>query len=104
MNQPAEQPPPPGRVAGIDYGTVRIGIALSDPERTIASPYENYTRRGKEQDAARFRRLVDEDRISLFVVGLPLHLDGGESQKSIEARAFGAWLAEVSGRPVEFAV
>ena len=79
----------PGRVAGIDFGTVRIGIALSNAGRTIASPYENYTRRGSEQDAQRFRRLVAEEGVTLFVVGLPVHLDGGESQKSTEARQFG---------------
>jgi putative Holliday junction resolvase len=91
-----------GRVAGVDYGTVRLGIALSDPGRTIASPYENYTRRGPEQDAARFRKLVEEEAVGLFVVGLPIHLDGGESQKSTEARAFGRWLGEVTGVSVEF--
>jgi putative Holliday junction resolvase len=91
-----------GRVAGVDYGHVRIGIAISDPERTIASPLENYTRRGPEADAQRFRRLAAEERIVLFVVGLPLHLDGQESQKSGEARQFGAWLGEATGVPVEF--
>jgi putative holliday junction resolvase len=91
-----------GRVAGIDFGTVRIGIALSNPERTIASPLENYTRRGLEQDAQRFRRLAADERVTLFVVGLPIHLDGGESQKSIEAREFGKWLGKTTGVPVEF--
>jgi putative holliday junction resolvase len=98
MNEPRAA----GRVAGIDYGTVRIGIAISNPERTIASPLENYTRRGLEQDAQRFRRLVSEERIALLVVGLPIHLDGGESQKSQEARAFGKWLGETTGVAVEF--
>lgn len=92
----------PGRVAGIDFGTVRIGIALSDAQRTIASPYENYTRRGPEADARRMRRLVEEEDVRLFVVGLPIHLDGRESRKSLEARAFGDWLAEATGVPVEF--
>ena len=92
----------PGRVAGIDFGTVRIGIAVSDPDRTIASPYENYTRGGKDQDSRRFRRLVEEEGIVLFVVGLPVHTDGSESQKSQEARAFGAWLGEVTGVEVVF--
>ena len=96
------QPALPGRVAGIDYGTVRIGIAVSNPERTIASPLENYTRRGLDQDAERFRRLAAEERIALFVVGLPIHLDGGESEKSVEARQFGQWLGETTGVPVEF--
>jgi len=92
----------PGRVAGIDFGTVRIGIALSDPGRTIASPYENYTRGSHEQDAERFRRLVAEEEVTLFVVGLPVHLDGRESEKSAEARRFGQWLTEVTGVEVEY--
>ena len=96
------QTSPPGRVAGIDYGHVRIGVAISDPERKIASPLENYTRRGPDQDAQRFRRLAAEEQVVLFVVGLPLHLDDRESQTSQEARAFGRWLGEVSGVPVEF--
>lgn len=92
----------PGRVAGIDYGTVRIGIALSDPGRSIASPMETYTRRNSEQDARRFQQLVKEEGIALFVVGLPVHLDGRESPKSLEARQFGQWIAEVTGVPVDF--
>jgi putative holliday junction resolvase len=92
----------PGRVAGIDYGHVRIGIAISDPGRTIASPFENYTRGGLDQDARRFRRLVADEQVVLFVVGLPIHLDGRESPKSQEARQFGAWLGDVTGVPVEF--
>ena len=91
-----------GRVAGIDYGSVRIGIAISDPGRTIVSPLENYTRRSCEQDARRFRLLASEEGVALFVVGLPVHLDGRESQKSSEAREFGRWLAETTGVPVEF--
>ena len=91
-----------GRVAGIDFGTVRIGIAISDPRRTIASPYENYTRGSAEQDAERFRRLAAEEEVTLFVVGLPVHLDGRESEKSVEARQFGQWLAEVTGVVVEY--
>ena len=94
--------PQKGRVAGIDYGTVRIGIAISDPDRTIASPLENYTRQTKEQDAKRFRRLVAEEQVSHFVVGLPVHLSGLESQKSQEARQFGKWLGEITGLPVVF--
>ena len=68
--------PPPGRVAGVDYGTVRIGIAISDPDRTLASPLENYTRRDLQQDARHFQQLVAENDVRLLVVGLPVHLSG----------------------------
>lgn len=93
---------PPGRIAGIDYGTVRIGIAISDSRRTLAGPLENYQRRTLRQDAERFQRLAAEEDVRLFVVGLPVHLDGRESAKSREARQFGQWLAEVTGVAVEF--
>jgi putative Holliday junction resolvase len=93
---------PIGRVAAVDYGDVRIGIAISDRETLIASPYENYTRRGEQAGARRFQRLVAEEQVTRWVVGLPVHLDGRESQKSREARRFGAWLAETTGVPVEF--
>jgi putative holliday junction resolvase len=89
-------------IAGIDFGTVRIGIALADPELKIASPYENYTRRGPAADTKYFCRLARDQAIERFIVGLPLHLDGRESQKSREAREFGAWLAESTSLPVEF--
>jgi putative Holliday junction resolvase len=90
-----------GRIAAVDYGTVRIGIAVSDPDRVLASPYENYTRRGEAKDAERFRRLVDEEKVVRFVVGLPVHLDGRESEKSREARRFAEWLEETTGVPTE---
>jgi putative Holliday junction resolvase len=91
-----------GRIAAIDFGTARIGIALSDPGRSFASPYENYTRRGPQQDARRMRRLVEEEQVVLFVVGLPVHLDGRESASSTQARQFGHWLRETTGVPVDF--
>jgi putative Holliday junction resolvase len=91
-----------GRLAGIDYGTVRIGVAVTDVEQRLASPFENYNRRGEAADAAYFRRLANDERIERFVVGLPVHMSGDESAKSLEARRFGEWLAGVTGRPVEF--
>jgi putative Holliday junction resolvase len=90
------------RIAGIDYGTVRIGIAVADTSVGIAGAFDNYTRRGERLDAEYFRRLVDEEAIGRLVVGLPVHLSGRESQKSQEAREFGRWLGEVTGVPVEF--
>jgi putative holliday junction resolvase len=90
------------RIAGIDFGTVRIGIALADTEVGIAGPFENYTRRSPALDAEYFATLAKDEQIGRFVVGLPVHLHGGESQKSTEAREFGDWLGKVSGVPVEY--
>jgi putative pre-16S rRNA nuclease len=90
------------RIAGIDYGTVRIGIALSDTEVGIAGAFENYTRRTPALDGEYFATLTTEERIGRYVVGLPVHLHGGESQKSAEARKFGEWLGKITGVPVEY--
>ena len=53
-------------------------------------------------DAQKFRRIAEQYDVRLFVVGLPVHLDGRESRKSEEARAFGRWLGEQTGVAVEF--
>ncbi len=90
------------RIAGIDYGTVRIGIALADTETFIASPLENYNRRTEPLDREFFARLAKEERLGLFVVGLPVHLDGRESGKSVEARRFGEWLHAATGVPIAY--
>jgi putative holliday junction resolvase len=90
------------RLLGVDTGSVRVGLAVSDPDRKIAFPLATYTRRGRDQDAAYFRGLVGEEQVGGLVVGLPVHTDGREGTKAAEARAFGAWLGEVTGLPVVF--
>jgi putative Holliday junction resolvase len=90
------------RIAGIDFGTARIGIALADTDVGIATPLVNYTRRTADLDAAFFRQLASDEQLARFVVGLPVYLHGGESQKSTEARVFGAWLTQITGLPVEY--
>lgn len=91
-----------GRILGIDFGLRRIGAALSDPSRTIATPLEVRERTTPERDGRHYRELVEEDRIERIVVGLPVHTRGAESELSRQARAFGRWLAGVTGRPVFF--
>ena len=90
------------RILGLDYGTRRVGAALSDPGRTIAFPVEIYELRGLEPDARHFRELVQENEVERIVVGLPLHLSGQEGEIAAGARAFGAWLATATARPVAF--
>ena len=92
--------PRTGRLAGIDYGTVCIGIAITDPAQSLASPLEILTRRDKAQDEKYLRRLAEQERLAGFIVGLPVHTSGLESQKSIEARAFAKWLGEITQLPV----
>lgn len=90
------------RILAIDPGSVRIGLAICDAERRIASPLATYTRRDAKQDAQYFKQLVAEERVGLVVVGLPVRADGYEGEQAKAARTFGAWLTEITAVPCEF--
>ena len=90
------------RLLGIDYGKVRVGLAVSDPERRIASPLVTYERKDDERDAHFFKELVREEEIGLLVIGLPMHNDGREGELAEAARKYGDWLHEVTGLPIAY--
>ncbi len=92
----------PGKIAAVDFGTVRLGVAITDADRTLASPYENITRRTEKLDGEWFIQFVQEERIVRFVVGLPLFPSGDESPKSAQARQFGDWLEKLTGIEVVY--
>jgi putative transcription antitermination factor YqgF len=91
------------RVLALDYGSARCGCALSDPTGTIVTPIEPVERPGTRRGLARLRDLVAEREADLVLVGLPLSLDGGESEQTRETREFAARLEQVlgAGVPVE---
>jgi len=90
------------RILGIDFGTRRVGAAVSDPRRKIATPLEVYERRDPTQDARHYRTLVEEHEVDRVVVGLPIHLAGREGASASLARTWGDWLATVTGLPVVY--
>jgi putative Holliday junction resolvase len=93
----------PGRRAlGLDLGSRRIGVALSDSDGVLATPYEVIPRQGDERrDHARIVELADEVGAAVVVVGLPLSLDGSAGPAARATMSEVARLAEVAGRPVE---
>ena len=100
--EPVYRLPEVGRLAGIDFGEKRVGIALCDARREYCGPFEVYQRIGEQADRRRFQKLASEEGLVGFVVGLPLHTTGEESGKSLEARAYAAWLTEVTSLPADF--
>jgi len=94
-------PNQPGRIAAVDFGTKRIGVAVTDPSQTIASPLCVYQRGDAEADARYFARLAKLEDVTLWVVGLPVHTSGAESEKSREARQFAVWLHATTGVPID---
>ena len=83
------------RALALDYGSARCGAALSDPTGTLATPIDPVERPGSDAGLARIAELVREREVETVVVGLPLTLAGGESEQTVQARAFAERLAEI---------
>lgn len=85
---------PPGRVLGIDVGTVRVGVALSDPTGTLASPLETLNRAKSGADLDRLVALVVEHEVTEVVVGEPRHLSGASGASAVDAGNYAQELAD----------
>lgn len=87
------------RAVGIDLGTARVGVAVSDPGGVLASPYEVVPR--DDRTHARLCAIVEEVGAEVVVVGLPLSLDGSHGPAAQRVEAEAAQLRELLPVPVE---
>jgi putative Holliday junction resolvase len=81
------------RVLALDYGSARCGCALSDPTGTIVTPVAPVLRPGSRRGLAAIQRIIDEREVERIVIGLPLSLQGGDTDQTRETRAFAAQLS-----------
>lgn len=81
----------------LDVGTARIGIAISDVEYIIASPYGVYERRNTRQDMGHIAQLAKDENAIGFVIGLPLAMDGSEGENCEAVRNFANQLLKKTG-------
>lgn len=90
------------RALGIDLGSKRVGVALSDSDGRLATPYEVVPRSGdRQRDHRRIAALAEEAGAECLVVGLPLSLDGSIGPAARGALAEADELAAATGLPVE---
>ena len=82
------------RIVALDIGDVRIGIAVSDPTRTIASPVEVLTRVGWGPDTRKIKAICDRYETTCILSGLPLNMDGSEGFQAAKVRDFCTQLEE----------
>jgi len=87
------------RYLAIDYGTKRIGLAVSSPIGTV-HPRQRLDRTEPDADIRALVELAREEVAVALVMGLPHHMDGAQSEMETQARAFAAKLAEASGLPI----
>jgi putative Holliday junction resolvase len=94
--------PTDGRILGVDWGEVRIGLALSDESQVLATPLETLRRReGKRFPMPRFLQLIAVHNPVGLVVGLPLSLEGTEGDSATAAREVADAVARRTGLPLE---
>ncbi|MEZ4517817.1 MAG: Holliday junction resolvase RuvX [Chloroflexota bacterium] len=102
-NTPATRRQPyPGRAMGIDLGEKRIGIAVSDQTRLIASAHSVMKRKSRAEDFERFARFIAEQQITLIVMGLPITLAGHEGDRAAWVRDYTADLCNHIDVPVVY--
>ena len=91
---------PHAPVIGLDLGSKTIGVAISDITLKIASPIETIARKKFTEDARRLLAIAAERRAGLFVLGLPLNMDGSEGPRAQSTRAFARNLAKLTELPI----
>jgi putative Holliday junction resolvase len=91
------------RVLGLDIGEKRIGVAVSDPSGSVATPLAVLDAHRALGDGQELARLVADYEVELLVAGLPLSLDGSEGPQALRVRGAAQRLATLVSLPLEFA-
>src|ERR1700754_2277331 len=92
--------PERGALVGLDLGTKTIGVAVSDPDRRLATGIETTQRKAFKADAARLLALAAERKVVGFVLGLPINMDGSEGPRAQSTRAFARNFAGLTTLPI----
>jgi putative Holliday junction resolvase len=92
--------PERGALVGLDLGEKTIGVAVSDPDRRVATGVETIQRKRFTDDAARLLALAVERRVVGLVLGLPLNMNGSEGPRAQSTRAFARNLSRITALPI----
>ncbi len=89
------------RILGLDMGSKRIGLAISDEQETFAFPTGKLERTGRKKDLEALARLIEEREIGSVVIGIPLHMNGRPGKGADAAKSFAKDLAAMTGLRVD---
>ena len=87
---------------GLDLGDKTVGVAVSDPMGTVATPLETVRRKKFTVDAARLLEIIEGRSIGGIVLGLPRNMDGSEGPRCQKTRAFARNLSRLTELPIGF--
>jgi len=102
MEEVASDLKPMVPIAGLDLGTVTIGVAVSDRLHTVATPVETIKRKKFGVDAAALLTLLEKREAGAIVLGLPRNMDGSEGPRAQSTRAFAKNLEKLTDLPITF--
>lgn len=91
-----------GALAGLDFGSKTIGVAISDGLRTVATPRETVRRKKFSVDSEKLMALFSSASVTGIVIGLPRNMDGSEGPRCQSTRAFARNLAPHLDMPIGF--
>ncbi|HEY0984004.1 Holliday junction resolvase RuvX [Schlesneria sp.] len=94
--------PKQGALLGLDYGTKRMGVAVSNSDQTVAVPVETWLVRQPAANLKYIRELIQEYRAVGIVLGLPIRTNGEEGTAAAEVREFGTWVAAQTSIPLVY--
>ncbi len=94
--------PPARALMGLDLGDKTIGVAISDPLWSVASPFETVRRRKFGLDAARLLEIAASRSIGGIILGLPRNMDGSEGPRCQSTRAFARNLSRLTDLPIGY--
>ena len=90
------------RILALDFGSKRVGIALSDSSKTLASPYKTLENKGKDFIISEIKKICNTNKIEKIVIGIPISLSGKEKAQARKVRAFARFLAQKVALPIVF--
>jgi len=90
------------RILGLDYGSVRVGVAISDPCGIIAQPKGFIKAEPKKECVAEIDKICSDLNVEKIVIGLPLHMSGEEGASAVAARELGVAIQDKINIPIFF--
>ena len=85
-----------GRCIGIDLGTKRVGLALSDSLKMIASPYKTLTFIDNKDLVKKLSIVISDNNVKTIILGLPLNMSGEDSEQTKKVRTFKEFLSKLN--------
>jgi len=88
------------RALGIDFGDVRVGLALSDLTKTISKPFETIKYINLEELSLQLKVIIEQNEVDTLVVGIPFNMSGKDTKQTVKVREFVLFIENTINLPI----